>query len=404
MSISALSGKKILLGVCGGIAAYKAADFTSKLVQAGADVNVVMTKHAQNFVGPTTFHALTRNAVLTDLFDEPDSGKIAHIQLAQEADLILVCPATANIIAKMAMGLADDLLSTLILATRSKVIVAPAMNTLMWENPAVQNNIRILEERGIFVIQPDSGRLACGDVGAGKLPSTEQLLDICSEVYNTPLNGIKLLITAGPTEEPVDAVRCLTNRSSGKMGYALAQRALDMGADVTMISGPTNLAAPVGAQVISVKTTQQMYDAVMQEALNADIVIAAAAPSDYRIENPVENKMKKDGQPLTLHLVENPDIIAAAAGNRKLGQVFVAFAAETEQLSEHCHQKLVNKHVDMVVGNDISKPQSTFGSDSNEIILVTIDDETSLPVMSKADCASAILQKSLELLKLAQYC
>ncbi|MHB1459967.1 MAG: bifunctional phosphopantothenoylcysteine decarboxylase/phosphopantothenate--cysteine ligase CoaBC [Armatimonadota bacterium] len=399
MNTEILKDKKILLGVTGSIAAYKAADLASKLTQASAEVDVVMTQHAAEFIGAATFRALTRHAVLTDLFDEPDSRRIAHIELAQQAELILVCPATANIIAKMAAGIADDLLSTLLLVAKCQVYVAPAMNTSMWEHPAVQANVNILAQRGIAVIQPESGRLACGDVGAGKLPTTEQLLAICAESFARPMAGKRVLITAGPTEEPIDAVRCLTNRSSGKMGYALAEVACRLGADVTLVAGPVSQPVPAGAQVVSVRTTQQMYDAVMAQSLTADIVIAAAAPSDYRVEHPVASKIKKDGNPLNLMLVENPDIIATVGSQKREDQVVIAFAAETELLLERCRQKLISKSVDMVVGNDVSKPQSTFGSDSNEIWLVTAEKEEHHPVMSKRECARVILDRAFELLE-----
>ncbi len=399
MNTELLNGKKILLGVTGSIAAYKAADLASKLAQAGAEVDVVMTKHAAEFIGAATFHALTRHAVLTDLFDEPESGRIAHIELAQQADVVLVCPATANIIGKMAMGIADDLLSTLLLVAKCPVYVAPAMNTSMWEHPAVQANVSTLAQRGITVIQPDSGRLACGDVGAGKLPTTEQLMAICAASFIRPMTGLKVLITAGPTEEPIDVVRCLTNRSSGKMGYALADVARGLGADVILVTGPTNLPVPSGVQAVSVSTTQQMFDAVMGDCTTTDIVIAAAAPSDYRVENPTTSKIKKDGHALSLNLVENPDIIAAVGRQKREDQVVIAFAAETELLLERCRQKLMSKSVDMVVGNDVSKPQSTFGSDSNEIWLVTEECEEHQPVMSKRQCARVILDKSMEILE-----
>lgn len=398
MNIASLNGKRILLGVTGSIAAYKAADLTSKLVQAGAEVDVVLTEHAMQFIGKSTFHALTRRSVLTGLFDEPESGRIAHIEMAQQADLVLICPATANIIGKMAVGIADDLLSTLLLVTRSPIIVAPAMNTCMWEHPAVQANIRILSDRGAGVIQPDSGRLACGDVGAGKLPSTVQLLAICAESFDKPLQGVKILITAGPTEEPIDAVRCLTNRSSGKMGYALADVASGLGADVTMVTGPTSLSTPAGVKTIPVKTTQQMFDVVTDLCSYADVVIAAAAPSDYRIDHPSDTKIKKDGNSLVLNLIENPDIIAAVGKMKRPQQVVVAFAAETEFLLERSKQKLIAKNADMVVGNDVSKPQSTFGSDSNEIWLITAHEELQQPIMSKRDCARVIIGKAMEIL------
>lgn len=398
MNTEVLSGKRILLGVTGSIAAYKAADLASKLVQAGAEVDVVLTEHAAQFIGSTTFHALTRRAVLTDLFDEPDSGRIAHIETAQQADLVMICPATANIIGKMALGIADDLLSTLLLVARCPIVVAPAMNTNMWEHPAVQQNIQTLSERGVAVIQPDNGRLACGDVGAGKLPSTAQLLAICAGCFETPLQGMKLLITAGPTEEPIDAVRCLTNRSSGKMGYALAEVARTMGAQIVLVTGPSSQPLPCGVKVLSVRTTQQMFDAVMEESPSADVVIAAAAPSDYRISEPFEHKIKKDGLPLVLSFVENPDIIATVGKRKTDQQVVIAFAAETEMLVERCRQKLDSKNADMVVGNDVSLPQSTFGSDSNEIYLVTAEGIDHQPVMSKTECARVILSKAAELL------
>jgi phosphopantothenoylcysteine decarboxylase/phosphopantothenate--cysteine ligase len=396
--MSVFEGKHILLGVTGSIAAYKAADIASKLTQAGAEVDVVLTEHARRFITEVTFRAITRRPVLTDLFDEPEERQIAHIHLAKRADVLLIAPATANILAKLAVGIADDLLSTLALATQAKVVIAPAMNTVMWQHPATQHNVRVLEERGAHFVYPAEGMLACGDVGAGKLADTPVILAAVEQVLNPPLRGVRILVTAGPTEEPVDAVRHISNPSSGKMGYAIAAEAVRMGAEVTLVTGPTLLDPPAGAKTIRVRTAQQMLDACLQEYEQVDVVIATAAVSDYRPAEVWQGKRKKGEEEWTIRLVPNPDILRTL-GERKGKHVLVGFAAETQELLANAQAKLREKNLDLIVANDVSQEGSGFRTDTNRVTLLWADGKQEpLPLMTKREVARHLLQRVRQLM------
>ncbi len=395
--MSVFEGKHILLGVTGSIAAYKAADIASKLTQAGAEVNVVLTEHARRFITEVTFRAITRRPVLTDLFDEPEERQIAHIHLAKRADVLLIAPATANILAKLAVGIADDLLTTLALATQAKVVIAPAMNTVMWQHPATQHNVRMLEERGAHFVYPAEGMLACGDVGAGKLADTPVILAAVEQVLNPPLCGVRILVTAGPTEEPVDAVRHLSNPSSGKMGYAIAAEAVRMGAEVTLVTGPTLLEPPTGAKTIRVRTAQQMLDACLQVYEQVDVVIATAAVSDYRPAEVWQDKRKKGEEEWTIRLVPNPDILRTL-GERKGRHILVGFAAETQELLANAQAKLREKNLDLIAANDVSQEGSGFRTDTNRVTLLWADGrQEPLPLMTKREVAQHLLQKVKQL-------
>jgi phosphopantothenoylcysteine decarboxylase/phosphopantothenate--cysteine ligase len=395
--MSVFEGKHILLGVTGSIAAYKAADIASKLTQSGAEVDVVLTEHARRFVTEVTFRAITRRPVLTDLFDEPEERQIAHIHLAKRADVLLIAPATANILAKLAVGIADDLLTTLALATQAKMVIAPAMNTVMWQHPATQHNVRVLEERGAHFVYPAEGMLACGDVGAGKLADTPVILAAVEQVLNPPLRGVRILITAGPTEEPVDAVRHISNPSSGKMGYAIAAEAVRMGAEVTLVTGPTLLDPPAGAKTIRVRTAQQMLDAGLQVYEEVDVVIATAAVSDYRPAEVWQGKRKKGEEEWTIRLVPNPDILRTL-GERKGRHILVGFAAETQELLANAQAKLREKNLNLIAANDVSQEGSGFRTDTNRVTLLWADGrQEPLPLMTKREVAQHLLQRVSQL-------
>ncbi len=389
--MSIFEGKHILLGVTGSIAAYKAADIASKLTQAGAEVDVVLTEHARRFITEVTFRAITRRPVLTDLFDEPEERQIAHIHLARRADILLIAPATANILAKLAVGIADDLLTTLALATQARIVIAPAMNTVMWQHPATQHNVRLLEERGVTFVYPAEGMLACGEVGAGKLADTLNILHALEEVLSPPLKGVRMLVTAGPTEEPIDAVRHISNPSSGKMGYAIAEEALRQGAEVTLVTGPTLLEPPAGAKVVRVRTAQEMLAACLKVYPDVDVVIATAAVSDYRPAEVWQGKRKKGEAEWTIRLVPNPDILRTL-GERKGKQVLVGFAAETHELLQNAQSKLREKNLDLIVANDVSQEGSGFRTDTNRVTLLWADGtQSNLPLMSKREVARHLL-------------
>jgi phosphopantothenoylcysteine decarboxylase/phosphopantothenate--cysteine ligase len=395
--MSVFEGKHILLGVTGSIAAYKAADIASKLTQSGAEVDVVLTEHARRFVTEVTFRAITRRPVLTDLFDEPEERQIAHIHLAKRADVLLIAPATANILAKLAVGIADDLLTTLALATQAKMVIAPAMNTVMWQHPATQHNVRVLEERGAHFVYPAEGMLACGDVGAGKLADTPVILAAVEQVLNPPLRGVRILITAGPTEEPVDAVRHISNPSSGKMGYAIAAEAVRIGAEVTLVTGPTLLDPPAGAKTIRVRTAQQMLDACLQVYEEVDVVIATAAVSDYRPAEVWQGKRKKGEEEWTIRLVPNPDILRTL-GERKGRHILVGFAAETQELLANAQAKLREKNLNLIAANDVSQEGSGFRTDTNRVTLLWADGrQEPLPLMTKREVAQHLLQRVSQL-------
>lgn len=391
---SDLSGKTIILGVTGSIAAYKAAEIASKLVQMGADVHVMMTESACHLVGPATFRALTRNPVITDMWDEPKPEEITHVSLPDKADLLLIAPATANIIGKLANGIADDMLTTSALVIRGPILIAPAMNPRMYTNPVVIGNMDRLHSLGWEFIDPGEGRLACGDEGIGRLADPELIVaSVVSALRGgkRDLDGVHVLITAGPTREPVDPVRYVSNYSSGKMGYSIAEAAADRGAIVTLVSGPTDLPDPPGVDTVRVQTAKEMLDAVMGTLLSADIVVAAAAVADYRPIKKSSTKLKKQQEWLNLELEHTEDILKHI-GEMKGDRILVGFAAETNDIIENARKKLVEKNLDLIVANDVSDPDSVFGSDTNAVTLIPREGEMmSWPRMSKREVAHGIL-------------
>ncbi len=392
-----LHGKRVLLGVTGSIAAYKAADLASKLTQRGAEVDVLMTYSATRFVTPLTFRSVTHRPVLTDLFDPDSPEAIEHVALAQAADLLVVAPATAHMLAKLALGLADDPISVTALATWAPILVAPAMDGNMWEHPAVQQNVRTLRERGVVIIGPGEGRLASGLTGWGRLAETPELLGRIAQTLgaNGDLSERSIVVSAGGTQEPLDPVRVLTNRSSGKMGYAIAEAARDRGANVTLITAPVALDPPVGVRVERADTAEQMRKAVEEAAYSADALVMAAAVADYRPADPRGEKLKKEAMAdLAVALERTEDIIAGAPE----GIVKVAFAAESSDLLKNARAKLEGKGVDLVAANDITLPGAGFGADENKVWLVDESGDTELPLMAKYDVAMAILDRVVALL------
>jgi phosphopantothenoylcysteine decarboxylase/phosphopantothenate--cysteine ligase len=370
---SMVKDKVIVLGISGGIAAYKAAELARLFVKAEAEVHVVMTAHAQEFITPLTFQSLTGNPVHTDLFSLYQEKEIGHISLADRADLLVIAPATANIVGKVANGLADDLLSTTIMATKAPVLFAPAMNVNMWENPFYQKNQRTLREAGYHFLDPVSGLLACGWVGKGKLPEPQDIFFACQKLLaSQDLAGETVLVTAGPTREELDPVRYLSNYSSGKMGYAIARAALIRGARVILVSGPSALQPPAGADFIAVTSAAEMFKVVLEKADLATVIIKAAAVADYRPRQRAEGKIKKHAESLTLQLEKNPDILAEL-GRRKGKRLLIGFAAETENLVQHAQAKLQAKRLDMIVANDVTVPGSGFDADTNEIRMLFPD-------------------------------
>ena len=388
-----LNGKSIVLGVTGGIAAYKAAELCSALVQGGADVHVIMTQNATQFVGAVTFSALTGHQVITSMWDEPREYEIAHVSLPDKADLLLVAPATANIIAKVANGVADDMLSTTILATKAPVIFAPAMNWKMWANTVTKQNVQKLTALGHTFIEPECGRLACGEEGRGRLASLGTILKTVNEVLSRKrdLEGVTILVTAGPTQEPIDPVRMIANRSSGKMGYAIAQDAAERGARVILVSGPADIPVPPGVELVRVQTAAEMLDAVMKRLPDAQVVIGAAAPADYTPKSPRAQKIKKSDQALTVELEPTTDIIAEV-GRIKDRRIVVAFAAETENLIENAKKKIAKKNADFIVANDVSRTDIGFGADENEVTIIGSDGSVhEVPRISKREVGNRIL-------------
>jgi phosphopantothenoylcysteine decarboxylase / phosphopantothenate---cysteine ligase len=390
-----LSGRKIVLGVSGSIAAYKAADVASQLGHLGADVHAILTPHAEPFVGSATFRALTRNPVLTGVFDEPFDRQIAHIQLAQESDLILLAPATANLLAKMAQGIADDLLTTVLLAATVPVMAAPAMNSAMLAHPATQANIETLRSRGVKFIDPAYGVLACRTEGWGKLADVQAIITAVVDHFQRArdLDGYRVLITAGATREPIDPVRFLSNRSSGKMGYAIAEAAAARGAEVTVVSGVASVPPPSGVQVIRVETTDEMLRECESAFGGCDLFIAAAAPADYTPEQPAASKIKKgkEDHGLVLRLRETPDIVATLGARRKR-QVVVGFAAETDDLLKNAREKLARKSLDLIVANDVTAEGAGFEADTNVVTLLWPDGRTEgVPRVLKREVADRIL-------------
>lgn len=391
--------KTVLVGVTGCIAAYKACEIVRGLQKAGLRVKVVMTEHAAEFVGPTTFRALTHEPVALGLFDEP-GDPIHHVSLAQECDAFLIAPCTANVAAKIAHGIADDLLTTTALATTAPLIVAPAMNVHMYEAAATQENLAVLRRRGIRIIEAGEGYLACGDVGKGRLAEVHDIVAAVLETLDVKrdLEGRRVLVTAGPTVEPLDPVRYLTNRSSGKMGYALAEAAAARGAEVTLVSGPVALTPPAGVEVMQVETAREMLAACENVFSAADIAVFCAAVADYRPESTALEKLKKgeDDETLSqLKLVRNPDILATCASRKRAGQVVVGFAAETRDVEAYAREKLLRKNADLMVGNDVSEGK-VFGSDVNEVVLVTSEYMRRLPSLDKRELADAILDEALQ--------
>jgi phosphopantothenoylcysteine decarboxylase / phosphopantothenate---cysteine ligase len=389
-----LNGKRILLGVTGGIAAYKACALTSQLTKAGTDVHVMMTPGAKQFVTPQTFQALSRNPVHDDVFTEKNENQIAHIDLADHADLVIIVPATANIIAKLAHGQASDMVTTTVLATKAPVWVAPAMNVNMYQHPAVKKNIETLKEWGYRVLDAGVGTLACGWVGEGRLMEPEAIFDKVNSFFSIPtvqdLAGKRILISAGPTMERIDPVRYLTNRSTGKMGYAIAEAARLRGADVTLVSGPTELSPPDGVHFIQVESARDMYEAVINRYQEMDAVIKTAAVSDYRSKTIATQKMKKSDNDLVLELERNPDILEEL-GRNKTNQVLIGFAAETNDIETYAKRKLEKKNLEMVVANDVSRADTGFGAIDNQVSLYYRNGEVRhLEKMSKLQVASII--------------
>lgn len=385
----------VLLCVTGCIAAYKSCEIVRLLQKSDVRVKVLMTEHATHFVDPTTFRALTNEKVAIGLFDDPEDP-IHHISLAQEADLVLVAPATANVIAKMAHGIADDLMSTTLLATRAPIVIAPAMNSAMWEAPATQSNMALLQDRGCHVIWPSNGRLACGDVGSGKLADVDVIVRGALGILrpSTALTGKRVLITAGGTQEAIDPVRYIGNRSSGRFGYALASAAVRMGAEVTLVSGPTQLAAPRGCDVVPVVSAADMFSAVEAAFDSADMLICAAAVADYTPKSHADHKLKKDAERLDLiELVETQDILATMAA-RKGSRVVIGFAAETDALLDHARAKLLRKGCDAIIANDVSRPDSTFGSETDKVWWITPESCEELPLMTKEGLAPVLLERA----------
>ncbi len=388
-----LQGKTIVLGVTGGIACYKAAALASALVKQHAAVQVLMTENATKFVTPITFEQLTGRKALVDTFDRNFQYNVAHVSIADSADFVLVAPATANVIAKLAHGLADDMLTTTVLACDCPKAIAPAMNTKMLANPVTQDNLAALRRYGWEVIEPASGRLACGAVGQGKLPEPERLLEACihAAAREKDLAGRRVLVTAGPTREPLDPVRYLTNRSSGRMGYAIAKAAACRGASVTLVSGPTALPEPAYMEFVPIETAQQMFDAVTARADDMDIIIKAAAVADYRPAEVADNKIKKKDGELSLPLTRTRDILGTLGASKRPGQVLCGFSMETENMLENSRAKLKRKNLDMIAANNVKVAGAGFGVDTNVLTLITADGETELPLMSKDDAADRLL-------------
>ena len=394
-----LKGKTVVLGVTGSIAAYKIANLASMLVKLHADVNVIMTRNATNFINPITFETLTGNKCLIDTFDRNFQFNVEHVALAKRADIFLVAPASANVIGKIAHGIADDMLTTTIMACKCPKLISPAMNTNMFENPILQDNLKILEKYGYELIQPASGYLACGDTGAGKMPEPETLLQYILRTIakEKDLAGKQILITAGPTQEKIDPVRYITNHSTGKMGYALARAAMLRGARVTLVTGPVAIEPPMFVDVVPVTSAQHMADAVISRAPQMDIIIKAAAVADYRPVNPADEKIKKrDGEEASISLERTTDILKILGEQKKEGQFLCGFSMETENMLENSKAKLEKKNLDMIVANNLKVQGAGFGTDTNVVTLITKDTIKELELMSKDQVADAILTAILE--------
>ena len=393
-----LRGKCVVLGVTGSIAAYKIANLASALVKLHADVNVIMTKNATNFINPITFETLTGNKCLVDTFDRNFQFNVEHVALAKRADIFLVAPASANVIGKIAGGIADDMLTTTIMACKAPKLISPAMNTNMFENPIVQDNLKKLRSYGYEVIQPASGYLACGDTGAGKMPEPETLLAYILRTIacEKDMVGKKVLVTAGPTQEPVDPVRFITNHSTGKMGYAIAENCMRRGAEVTLVSGPVQIASPLCVRVIPVVTAADMASAVKECYKEQDIIIKTAAVADYRPAHPADEKVKKKDAESVLELERTEDILAYLGAHRRDGQFICGFSMETENMLENSRAKLARKNVDMIVANNLKVAGAGFGTDTNVVTIITKDDNRQLERMSKAAVAASIVDEILK--------
>ena len=392
-----LKGKTVLLGITGSIAAYKIAYLASALHKLHADVHVLMTENATNFINPITFETLTGNKCLVDTFDRNFQFQVEHVSIAKKADVVMIAPASANVIGKLANGLADDMLTTTVMACRCQKILAPAMNTAMYENPVVQDNIRKLKNYGYEVITPASGYLACGDTGAGKMPEPETLLEyiLKEAAFQKDLASKKLLVTAGPTQEAIDPVRCLTNHSSGKMGYAIAKMAMLRGAEVTLVSGPTAIEPPLFVKVVPVTSARDMFEAVTGLSDEQDIIIKAAAVADYRPKQVSEDKVKKKDDQASIELERTDDILKYLGQHKKQGQFLCGFSMETRDMLRNSRAKLEKKNLDMVAANNLKVEGAGFQGDTNVLTLITQDEEVSLPLMSKEDAALKILDKIL---------
>ena len=392
-----LKGKTVLLGITGSIAAYKIAYLASALHKLHADVHVLMTENATNFINPITFETLTGNKCLVDTFDRNFQFQVEHVSIAKKADVVMIAPASANVIGKLANGLADDMLTTTVMACRCQKILAPAMNTAMYENLVVQDNIRKLKNYGYEVITPASGYLACGDTGAGKMPEPETLLEyiLKEAAFQKDLAGKKLLVTAGPTQEAIDPVRCLTNHSSGKMGYAIAKMAMLRGAEVTLVSGPTAIEPPLFVKVVPVTSARDMFEAVTGLSDEQDIIIKAAAVADYRPKQVSEDKVKKKDDQASIELERTDDILKYLGQHKKQGQFLCGFSMETRDMIRNSRAKLEKKNLDMVAANNLKVEGAGFQGDTNVLTLITQDEEVSLPLMSKEDAALKILDKIL---------
>lgn len=392
-----LKGKTVVLGVTGSIAAYKIANLASSLVKLHADVHVIMTKNATNFINPITFETLTKNKCMTDTFDRSFMYNVAHVSIADKADVMIVAPASANIIAKMAHGIADDMLSTTYLAMKCPVIVSPAMNVNMFTNPVVQRNIKTLEEFCVTVIPPDNGYLACGYTGAGKMPSELVLLDyiLRETAKEKDLAGKRVLVTAGPTRESIDPVRFITNHSTGKMGYAVARQAMLRGAEVTLVSGPVSIDPPPFVRVVNVSSAKDMFEAVKVNFADADIIIKTAAVADYTPESTADEKIKKSDGSLSIQMKRTADILKWLGENKRDGQVLCGFSMETENMLENSRAKLQKKNADLIAANSLRDEGSGFGTDTNHLVLIKRDGVTDLPLLSKSDAADKLLDELL---------
>lgn len=398
-----LKGKTVLLGVTGSIAAYKAADLASRLMKQHAQVHVIMTENAAKFISPITFETLTNRKCITDTFDRDYPSdhpvEVEHIALAKKADLVIVAPATANIIAKMAYGIADDMLSTTLLACTCPVLVSPAMNTKMYEHPATQANLAVLRQRGVKIIEPSSGLLACGDEGKGKLPEPAVLVDhILAEIAcPKDLTGKKILVTAGPTRESLDPVRFITNHSSGKMGYAIAHAAALRGADVTLVSGPVSLTPPLGVKLVPITSAHDLFCAVTAVSAEQDIIVKAAAVADYRPVSVSDEKIKKADNDLSLSLARTEDTLQYLGAHKPEGQILCGFAMETSDLENKARAKLKKKNLDMIVANNVKVAGAGFGTDTNVVTFITKDSTEQLEIMSKENVAMKLLDRLLEM-------